>query len=105
MEPGHPGSRIWTLLNHCSLCSDGRVTGLYRVHNAGAGGFLEEVMSEHLDHETALGGQGEGSVSGMREQHTKSQGEKSTETHQGSRSNSRPPHVHPWPWSQASFEP
>lgn len=39
MEPGHLGSRIWTLLNHCALCSDGRVTGLYGAHNAGGGGL------------------------------------------------------------------
>ena len=45
MEPGLLGSRIWTLLNHCALCSDDRVTGLYGAHNAGAGGFLEEAQA------------------------------------------------------------
>ena len=60
-------------------------------------------MSRHLDNEKVLGGQGEGSASTMRGRHTKSQGEKATETHQGSRSNSRPPHAHPCPWPQAGL--
>lgn len=32
---------------------------LHGAHKAGAGGFLEEVMSRYLDNEKVLGGQGE----------------------------------------------
>lgn len=62
MPPRYQGavrSGTRTSLNHCVLYSDSRMMELHGAHKAGAGGFLEEVMSRYLDNEKVLGGQGE----------------------------------------------